>query len=83
MQGPINLGTDGKSIVLDYGSSFNVTYEDNATISVCQVKKQTSKLLLRKGFDTSLRHSKQPNDDQKDLLRYAQTLDLLWINFAF
>ena len=65
---PIHLGDDGKSIVLNYGSQFNITYEDQSTISLCKVTKQSSEFFLRSGFDASLRHSKENNDHEKDLL---------------
>ena len=56
---PINLATDGKSVVLTYGNEFNITYEDHSTISLCKVKKQSSEVLLRNGLS---------NDDGKNIL---------------
>ena len=56
---PINLATDGKSVVLTYGNEFNITYEDQSTITLCKVEKQSSHVLLRNGLS---------NDDRKNLL---------------
>ena len=67
IKSPINLATEGKSITLDYGEKFNLTYTDNAPISVCVVKKQSNKVLLRKGFQTRHGHSEQPNDNSNNL----------------
>ena len=67
MKGPINLATDGKSTTLDYGEKFNLTYTEDAPISLCKVKKQSSEVLLRKGFQTRHGHSKLSNNKENDL----------------
>ena len=72
MQGPINvatvgkddetltnLGTDREIVELTYGKEFNITYQDQSTIFLCEVKKQSSKVLLRKGLS---------NDDGENFL---------------
>ena len=72
MQGPINvatvgkddetltnLGTDREIVELTYGKEFNITYQDQSTIFLCEVKKQSSKVLLRNGLS---------NDDGESLL---------------
>ena len=46
----INLGTDRKIVELTYGKEFNITYQDQSTIFLCEVKKQSSKVLLRNGL---------------------------------
>ena len=56
---PINLATNGKSVMLTYGHGFNITYEDQSPISLCKVEKQSSHVLLRNGLS---------NDDRKNLL---------------
>ena len=66
-QGPINLATNGKSITLDYGEKFNLTYTDNAPISLCKVEKQSNSVLLRKGFQKRHGLSKISNDNANDL----------------
>ena len=75
MQGPINvatvgkddetltnLGTDREIVELTYGKEFNITYQDQSTIFLCEVKKQSSKVLLRNGLS---------NDDGENFLTYA------------
>ena len=72
MQGPINvatvgkddetltnLGTDREIVELTYGKEFNITYQDQSTIFLCEVKKQSSKVLLRNGLS---------NDDGENFL---------------
>ena len=56
----INLGTDRKIVELTYGKEFNITYQDQSTIFLCEVKKQSSKVLLRNGLS---------NDDEENFLR--------------
>ena len=56
---PISLGTDGEIVELTYGKEFNITYQDQSTIFLCEVKKQSSKVLLRNGLS---------NDDGESLL---------------
>ena len=46
----INIGTDRKIVELTYGKEFNITYQDQSTIFLCEVKKQSSKVLLRNGL---------------------------------
>ena len=67
IKGPINLATDGKRTMLDYGEKFNLTYTDNAPISLCVVNRQSNKVLLRKGFQTRHGHSELSNDNEIDL----------------
>ena len=55
----INHGTDRKIVELTYGKEFNITYQDQSTIFLCEVKKQSSKVLLRNGLS---------NDDGESLL---------------
>ena len=55
----INLGADRKIVELTYGKEFNITYQDQSTIFLCEVKKQSSKVLLRNGLS---------NDDGESLL---------------
>ena len=55
----INLGTDRKIVELTYGKEFNITYQDQSTIFLCEVKKQSSKVLLRNGLS---------NDDGENFL---------------
>ena len=55
----INIGTDRKIVELTYGKEFNFTYQDQSTIFLCEVKKQSSKVLLRNGLS---------NDDGESLL---------------
>ena len=55
----INIGTDRKIVELTYGKEFNITYQDPSTIFLCEVKKQSSKVLLRNGLS---------NDDGENLL---------------
>ena len=54
-----NLGTDREIVELTYGKEFNITYQDQSTIFLCEVKKQSSKVLLRNGLS---------NDDGESLL---------------
>ena len=68
IKGPINLSIDGKSTMLDYGEKFNLTYTENAPISLCKVKKQSNEVLLRKGFQTRHGHSELSNDNENDLV---------------
>ena len=63
-KGPTNLATEGKSITLDYGKEFNLTYTDNTPIYLCVVKKQSSKVLLRKGFQKRHGHSESSNNNE-------------------
>ena len=55
----INIGTDRKIVELTYGKEFNITYQDQSTIFLCEVKKQSSKVLLRNGLS---------NDDGENFL---------------
>ena len=56
VQGPI---ADRKIVELTYGKEFNITYQDQSTIFLCEVKKQSSKVLLRNGLS---------NDDGENFL---------------
>ena len=56
VQGPI---ADRKIVELTYGKEFNITYQDQSTIFLCEVKKQSSKVLLRNGLS---------NDDEENFL---------------
>ena len=66
-QDQINLATNGKSITLDHGEKFNLTYTDNAPISLCKVEKQSNSVLLRKGFQKRHGLSKLSNENANDL----------------
>ena len=55
----INLGADRKIVELTYGKEFNITYQDQSTIFLCKVKKQSSEVLLRNGLS---------NDDEENVL---------------
>ena len=54
---PINLATDAKSVVLNYGNEFNITYEDHSTISICKVERQSSEVLLRSSLSNDRRQN--------------------------
>ena len=56
---PINVALETTRIDVDFGKEFNITYEDQSTISLCKVEKQSSHVLLRNGLS---------NDDRKNLL---------------
>ena len=56
---PINLAKDAKSVALNYGNEFNITYEDHSTISICKVERQSSEVLLRSSLS---------NDRRKNIL---------------
>ena len=66
-KGPTNLATEGKSITLDYGKEFNLTYTDSAPISLCVIKKQSNKVFLRKGFQRRHGHSDLSNNNENNL----------------
>ena len=67
IQGPTNLANEGKSTTLDYGIEFNLTYTDNAPISLCVVEKQSNKVTLRKGFQKRHGHSELSNNNENNL----------------
>ena len=54
---PINLATDAKSVVLNYGNEFNITYEDHSTISICKIERQSSEVLLRSSLSNDRRQN--------------------------
>ena len=58
-----------KSITLDFGKDFNITYEDHQPIYLCVVKKIASKVVLRQGLKPKARHSESNDKQEKDLLR--------------
>ena len=62
---PLNTGTEGRSIKLKFGKEFNMTYQDQEEIKLCVVKKLSSKLDLRKGFQTRHGHHDSERDNAK------------------